>query len=66
MKAKIGLHYFGRIRNTWAIWVYEAVNETTGFASARKVTNCFSFEEAVKTTYQLNGWGEPKNIIKKY
>jgi len=66
MKAKVGLHFFGRNHSRWAVWVYDVVNEETGFASANKVANCFDYAEALKTTYHLNGWGEPKNITRKY
>jgi hypothetical protein len=66
MKAKVGLHYFGRSGNTWGIWCYDCVNEETGFSSAQKVTNVCTYEQAVKTTYQLNGWGEPKYIKRNF
>ena len=66
MKAKVGLHFFGRNHGRWAVWVYDTVNEETGFASANKVANCFDYTEAVKTMYHLNGWGEPKNITRKF
>lgn len=62
MKARVGLHFFGRNYGTWAVWVYDIVNYETGFTSASKVTNCITFNEALKTTYHLNGWGEPKSI----
>jgi len=66
MKAKVGLHFFGRSHNSWCVWVYNIVNEETGFSSSNKVAHCCTFEEAIKTTYQLNGWGEPKNITRKF
>ena len=66
MKAKVGLYFFGRNRNSWAVYCYDVVNEETGFSSANKVSNCFTFDEALKTTYQLNGWGTPKNITRNF
>ena len=66
MKAKVGLYFFGRNHKNWAVWIYDVVNEETGFTSASKVTNCSTFDEAIKTTYHLNGWGTPKNITKKF
>ena len=66
MKAKVGLHFFGRNHNSWAVWVYDVVNEATGFSSANKVAHCFTFAEALETTYKLNGWGTPKNITRKF
>jgi hypothetical protein len=65
MKAKVGLHFFGRNGNTWGIWIYDCVDEN-GFTSAQKVTNCYTFNEALKKTYQLNGWGEPRNIKQRF
>jgi hypothetical protein len=64
MKAKVGLHFFGRNHNSWAVWVYDMVNETG--SSANKVAHCYTYEEALKTTYKLNGWGTPKNITRKF
>ena len=66
MKAKVGLYFFGRNHNIWGIWCYDYVNEETGATSAQKVASCCTFEEAIKTTYKLNGWGEPKNIQRKF
>lgn len=66
MKAKVGLHFFGRNHNSWVVWCYDYVNEKTGGASAQKIITCFTFEEALRKTYQLNGWGEPKNISRKF
>ena len=66
MKAKVGLHFFGRNLGSWGIWCYDSVNEVTGTSSAQKVESCCTFEEALRKTYQLNGWGEPKNITRKF
>jgi len=66
MKAKVGLHYFGRSLNSWGIWQYDRVDEVTGNSTAQKVANCCTYEEAVRKTYQLNGWGEPKKITRKF
>lgn len=66
MKAKVGLHFFGRLRSGWGIWCYDSVNEETGGTSAYKVADCYTYEEAVKKMYSLNGWGEPKYIRKQF
>jgi hypothetical protein len=66
MKAKVGLHFFGRSYGGWAVWRYDTVNEVTGCSSASKVENCFSYEKAVRTMYHLNGWGEPKSIKRTF
>ena len=60
MKAQVGLYKFGRHYNHWAIWQYDWVSETG--ASARFVKDVYSYEEAVREVYLLNGWGEPKCI----
>ena len=60
MKAQVGLYKFGRHYKHWAIWQYDWVSETG--ASARFVKDVYSYEEAVREVYRLNGWGEPKSI----
>ena len=34
--------------------------------SATRVESYDKFEDAVRETYRLNGWGEPKNIVKRF
>lgn len=60
MKAEIGKYKFGRHRHHWGIWQYDYVSETG--SSARFIKDVFSYEEAVREVYRLNGWGEPKYI----
>ena len=60
MKAEVGKYKLGRHRNFWGIWQWDSVTETG--ASARFVKDVFSYEEAVREVYRLNGWGEPKYI----
>ena len=64
MKAKVGQYFFGREYGIFGIWVYEEVNEKGTRAS--KVDNACTFEEALRKTYQLNGWAQPKTITRKY
>ena len=64
MKAQVGLYKFGRHRNWWGIWQYDSVTETG--ASARFIKDVFTFEEAVREVYRLNGWGEPKQIRRSF
>ena len=66
MAAKVGKYFFGRNYGSWAVWVYDFVNNETGFTSASKVANCITFDEALTTTYQLNGWGTPKSIKRTF
>lgn len=60
MKAQVGLYKFGRHYSHWAIWQYDWVSETG--SSARFIKDVFTYEEAVREVYRLNGWGEPKSI----
>mgnify|MGYP003508633875 CR=1 FL=1 len=64
MKAEVGKYKFGRHYNLWGIWRYTMVSETGTMASF--VKDVFSYEEAVREVYRLNGWGEPKMIRRSY
>lgn len=60
MAAQIGTYFFGRHYRAWGIWQHETSN------TASHVKDVYSYEEAVKEVYRLNGWGEPKKIYKRY
>ena len=64
MKAK-AKYYFRRNYNSWAVY-YDVLNEELNYWISHKVFYCFDYAEAVEKTYELNGWGKPKNIRKKY
>ena len=64
MKAQVGQYTFGRHRHVWGIWQYDMVSETG--SSAVFVKDVYSYEEAVREVYRLNGWGEPKQIRRSY
>ena len=64
MTKKVGTYYFGRHYRNWGIWV--VVYNENGVTMSDHVKDVTSYEDAVKTTYALNGWGEPKKIIRKY
>lgn len=64
MKTQVGQYRFGRQYNRWGIWQYDYVSETG--SSARFIKDVFTYEEAVRETYRLNGWGEPKNIRRNF
>ena len=64
MAKTVGTFYFGRHRSMWGIWMVESISN--GVTMAAFVKDVFTYEDAVKETYHLNGWGEPKRIIKKY
>lgn len=65
MKAQVGRYYFGRHYSSWGIWQWDVVDEK-GFTSAKHIDDVHSYEEAVKTVYRLNGWGEPKTIKRAF
>ena len=64
MRAQVGKYYFGRHRSNWGIWMYDYVSETG--ASARFIKDVFSYEDAVREVYALNGWGQPKQIRRSF
>ncbi len=64
MKAQVGQYKFGRYYRNWGIWQYDHVSENGNTATFVKVV--FSYEEAVREVYHLNGWGEPRNIYRKF
>jgi hypothetical protein len=65
MAKTVGTFYFGRHRSMWGIWMVESIS-SNGIEMDSFVKDVFSYEDAVKETYHLNGWGEPKNISRKY
>lgn len=64
MAKTVGTFYFGRHRSLWGIWMVESI--INGVTSAAFIKDVCSYEDAVKETYHLNGWGEPKRIVRKY
>ena len=64
MTKKVGTYYFARHRRNWGIWVITYCNNVVTMGDF--VKDVFTYEDAVRTTYALNGWGEPKNIVRKY
>lgn len=64
MKAEIGKYYVGRSRCSYAVFVWDMVNEHGSTAHA--VAKFGSFESAVREMYRLNGWGQPKKVYQRY
>lgn len=64
MKAEVGKYKFGRHRTLWGIWQYDYVSETG--ATARFVKDVYTYEDAVREVYRLNGWGQPKQIRRQF
>lgn len=64
MAKTVGTYYYGKHRSMWGIWMVESISN--GVTIAAFVKDVFSYEDAVRTTYALNGWGEPKRVYKKF
>lgn len=64
MTLTVGTFHFGRHRRVWGIWVCESCDD--GLTTSKFVKDVYSYEDAVRETYRLNGWGEPKRIYKKF
>ena len=64
MAKTVGTYYYGRHRSMWGIWMVESISN--GVAMSAFIKDVRSYEDAVRTTYALNGWGEPKRIIRKF
>ncbi len=64
MAKTVGTYYFGRHRSMWGIWMVESISN--GVTMAAFIKNVKTYEDAVRETYSLNGWGTPKNIARKY
>ncbi len=64
MAKTVGTYYFGRHRSQWGIWMVESISNGVTFGAFIKDVR--SYEDAVKETYSLNGWGTPKNIVRKF
>ena len=65
MTKKVGTYYFARRRNHFSIYIVVSIS-SNGIEMDSFVKDVFSYEDAVKETYHLNGWGTPKNIVRKY
>lgn len=64
MTTQVGQYYFGRHRRNWGIWQYDKVTATG--STAQFIKDVFTYEDAVREVYHLNGWGEPKQIKRIY
>ena len=64
MKAQVGQYRFGSPGVGKRMLLYTAVNESG--TCAKFVKDSFTYEDAVKEVYRLNGWGEPKKLYRKF
>ena len=60
IQAKVGQYFYGRHRSSFGVWVYDQVNNETGFASGQFVCDFRTREEARRFVWEKNGWGQPK------
>lgn len=63
MKARVGLYHVSRNKGSWGVFLYTMVTETSTYSD--KIEGYAEFEDAIKASYRLNGWNEPKNISKR-
>ena len=63
MTLNVGTYFFKKYYSTWGIW---QVEDLTNGMSAKFIKSVLSYEDAVKETYIMNGWGSPRRVIKKY
>ena len=64
MTKKVGTYHFGRHRSQWGIYMVESISN--GVTMSCFIKDVCTYEDAVKETYRLNGWGEPKRIVRKF
>lgn len=64
MAKTVGTYHFGRHRSAWGIWMVESISN--GVIMSAFIKDVASYEDAVRETYHLNGWGEPRSIYKRY
>lgn len=64
MKAEIGKYHILHSHNMWEIFQYNSISEKG--TSSTYIMDCVEFSDAIKNIYRLNGWGEPKNITKRF
>lgn len=62
--AKVGQFFFKRHHGSWGIFQWDCVEG--GFSSASHIKDVFAFDEAVRETYRLNGWNQPKHIMRAF
>lgn len=64
MVAEVGKYFFRKRYTVFYIYQYDVVEDD--FESAKHIKDVQTYDEAVKEVYRLNGWGEPKQIRRKF
>lgn len=63
IQAKVGQYFYGRHRSMFGVWVYDQVNNETGFSSGQFVCDFSNREDARAFVWMKNGWGQPKTAL---
>lgn len=64
MTRSVGTYWFGRHRSVWGIW--QVALDTFGVQCSKHIKDVALYEEAVRETYRLNGWEQPRTIKRIY
>ena len=64
MAAEVGKYFFRKRYTVFYIYQYDVVED--GFEPAKHISSVQTYDEAVKEVYRLNGWGEPKQIRRRF
>ena len=64
MTPQLNKYHFGRRFNYFTIFQYDFVDATG--TTSRRIKDVKTYDEAVRETYRLNGWGEPKTIKRNF
>ena len=64
MAAEVGKYFFRKRYTVFYIYQYDVVED--GSESAKHISSVQTYDEAVKEVYRLNGWGEPKQIRRRF
>ena len=64
MKPQVNKFKFGRLYDKWGIWQLESSipDLSPDFTSFKLLKEVPDYETALRETYRLNGWGEPKRL----
>ena len=64
MAAEVGKYFFRKRYTVFYIYQYDVVED--GSESAKHISSVPTSAQAVKAGYRVNGWGEPKQIRRRF
>ena len=64
MKAEVGKHYVTTWLKCFAVCVWDTV--TDNGCTGHTVAKFWSYEEAIREMYRLNGWKQPVKVYRRY